>query len=24
MAGIALDAIETTGVHRHDGSLHID
>ena len=24
MAGIALHAIQTTGVHRHYGSLHID
>ena len=24
MAGIALHAIQTTGVHRHHGSLHID
>jgi hypothetical protein len=24
MAGIALHAIQTTGVHGHHGSLHID
>ena len=24
MASIALDAIQTTGVHRHYGSLHVD